>query len=139
MDSCPLKSVATGIKLPDHVATARCTRMHSKNSNTWLAAIVAVFLVVVLPWCWYGAQAQAQALNLPGPSNANSNEEREEHEGHGEQEVETRGNRPPPPPRGASARATGTRIVAAHREPSIVVASVAPVPHPAQFSIRRLR
>jgi len=114
--------------------------MRPKQLNHWLAALVAVFLVAVLPWCWYGAQEQAHAQSVPGPSNASSNEEREEHESHGEQEVEARGTRPPlPPRRGTLARPADSRIVATTRGPSILVASFAPVPHPAQFSVRRQR
>jgi len=115
------------------------SRMYSKHLNTWLAALVAGFLVLVRPACWYGALTRAQALNLQAPSNANSNEEREEHQEHEEHEVAAVGNRPPPPPSGAPARTSVSRTLAAARTPSILVASIAPVPHPAQFSIRRLR
>ncbi len=113
--------------------------MSSKHLNTWLAAFVAGFLVLVLPACWYGALARANALNVPGPSNANSNEEREEHEERQEHEVTTVGNRPPPATSRPAARTAVVRIVAATSTPSMLVASIAPVPHPAQFSIRRLR
>lgn len=113
--------------------------MYSKHLNTWLAALVAGFLVLVLPACWYGALARANAQNVAGPSNANSNEEREEHQEREEHEVTAVGNRPPPPARRAATRSDEVRIVAATRTPSMLVASIAPVPHPAQFSIRRLR
>jgi len=112
--------------------------MYTKHLNTWLAALIAVFLVLVLPSCWYGALTRAQAQNLQGPSTSNSNEEREEHERHDEDERQALGTRPPPPAR-QSARTSAPRIVVAPRAPAILVASVAPVPHPAQFSIRRLR
>lgn len=112
--------------------------MYSKHLNTWLAALIAGFLVLVLPSCWYGALARAQALNLQGPSSSNNNEEREEHERGEEEQRQALGTRPPPPAR-SSARTSVLRCVAATHTPAIRVASVAAVPHPAQFSIRRLR
>jgi hypothetical protein len=112
--------------------------MYKKHLNTWIAALVAGFLVLVLPACWYGALARAQALNVQGPSSSNNNEEREEHERGEETQRQALGTRPPPPAR-SSARIEAARFVVAQPAPAILVASIAPVPHPAQFSIRRLR
>ncbi len=112
--------------------------MYTKHLNTWLAALIAGFLVLVLPSCWYGALARAQALNVQGPSSSNNNEEREEHERGEETQRQALGTRPPPPAR-TSARTLAARFVAAQPAPTILVASLAHVPHPAQFSIRCLR
>ena len=97
---------------------------------------MALFLVLVLPACWYATLSRATLLGTEAPSSSNSNEEREEHQESGEDEVVAVGTRPPPPER-------------VERAPSVVVVpvivpvvtklvSVAPAPHPSQFSVRRL-
>ena len=113
--------------------------MLRKHLPTWLSACLAVFLVLVLPSCWYGALERAAVLTLQGPTNANSTEEREEHQEQDDDERDALGTRPPPPDR-APERPAPTRIaIVTTSAPLLASASVAPVPHPAQFSVRRLR
>ncbi len=114
--------------------------IRSKHLNTWMAALIALFMVLVLPSCWYGAMSRAAILGDVAPSSANSNEEREEHESDEQGEVQALGTRPPPPER-SPARTASNRIAilaTPTTKPSSEV-SFAPVPHPAQFSVRRLR
>jgi len=49
--------------------------------RAWLSAAIALFLVAVLPACWFGAKtAIALAAASPGATNnGNSDEEREDH------------------------------------------------------------
>ena len=105
----------------------------SRTRSAWIGALLALFMVFVLPACWFGALARAQELGMAAPSSSNNNEEREEHE---EREIATRdaqGNRPPPPPPVATRaeRARGP-IVA----PTFVVA---PVAHPLELSVLSVR
>jgi hypothetical protein len=111
--------------------------MLSTSARTaWLSALLAMFLVLVLPACWFGALARAQALDRAAPSSSNNNEEREEHEGRESEPREAFGQRPPrssAPARDASRRAA-TPVLEPTR-----LASVAPAVHPSRFSERRLR
>lgn len=105
-----------------------------RNRRTWLSAALALFMVFVLPMCWFGALTRAKALNIPGPSSSNNNEEREEHE---QSEVTIRdaqGVRPPLEAPVSAARDSIVRVEAlAPRE----LVSVA-VPEPSVLSVRRL-
>jgi hypothetical protein len=44
-----------------------------------VGALLALFMVFVLPACWFGMMSQARAQGLPPPSSANNNEEHETH------------------------------------------------------------
>ena len=50
------------------------------NHRGLIATLVAVFMVFVLPACWFGALERANRLGTLAPSTSNSNEEREEHQ-----------------------------------------------------------
>ncbi len=104
---------------------------------TWVAALLSLFLVFVLPGCWSGAMQRAWAERGQPPSSSNTNEEREERE-HGEEHEAARIAAPPPnadPPR------VGAIDVSIPVVPhsATIVASVAPKPHPSQFSERILQ
>lgn len=49
------------------------------NGRAWLSAVIALFLVAVLPACWFGAKATAAAAQVPANATNNSDEEREDH------------------------------------------------------------
>lgn len=49
------------------------------NGRAWLSAVVALFLVAVLPACWFGAKASAAAALVPATPSTNSDEEHEDH------------------------------------------------------------
>lgn len=109
-------------------------------TTTWISAFMALFLVTVLPYCFFEARARAQvagSTNGPSNGNSNNNEEREEREDRDEGHVVQVGSRPPPvtpePPR----IQVSTVAVAAPRT-SAISRSVAPQLHPSQFSVRRL-
>lgn len=105
------------------------------NSSTWIAAVLSLFLVFVLPICWSGAMTRAFADRAQGPSNSNSNEEREERE----QGEEITAARPAAqPPTEATLLVVETPRPLAHHDEEIL-ASVAPKLHPSRFSERRLR
>jgi hypothetical protein len=101
-----------------------------------ISALLAFFLVLVLPSCWYGALTRAAVLGSDGPSSSNNNEEREEHQETSEEEVVAVGTRPPPPER---VERVETVVLAPVLLPvPTKLVSVALPPHPAQFSVRRL-
>ena len=100
-----------------------------------VSLLVAAFMVLVLPACWYGAVARAAAAGTQGPSSSNNNEEHEEREKPGTHKLDVVGRRPPPPQRHAH------RVVRARAnvtERGTTAGSVAPVLHPSRFSVRRL-
>ena len=103
--------------------------------TTWVAALLSLFLVLVLPACVTGALVRAKAVPGQTSSNGNTNEEREERDSVEEIEVVRRASRPPddlvsPPPSEVSYLATPP--------PKEVVAKLAPIPHPSRYSERRL-
>jgi hypothetical protein len=111
--------------------------MSSTSARTaWLSALLALFLVLVLPACWYGALARAQALDRAAPSSSNNNEEREEHEDHDIELREALGQRPP---RSSAPRRDVSRRAAPPVLEPTRLASVGPAVHPSRFSERRLR
>jgi hypothetical protein len=102
--------------------------------RSWISASLALFMVFVVPMCWFGALARAKALNIPGPSSSNNNEEREEHE---ETEISVRDAQGSRPPVFAAPelRSPAERVDApAPRQ----LASVAHLLEPSVFSVRRL-
>jgi hypothetical protein len=104
--------------------------------STWIAALVSLFLVFVLPACVAAAMTQARAGLGQGATNSNnSNEEREERE-HAEESTAARSAAPPKPE--APSRTVVAPPIAVRRGDK-VFASVAPKPHPSLFSERRLR
>lgn len=108
----------------------------STRQNTWIAAILAVFMVLVLPACWFGALERSRTCGTVAPSNANNNEERDEHEEHDLDLHDVAGRRPPAPPPDAPriVRTTLQRIHSTVR----IIASVAHPPVPSKLSERRL-
>jgi hypothetical protein len=109
---------------------------HSSYLRTVQHALVALFMVLVVPACWYGASAPGQPSRASASS---SEEEHRDHEAEASSELEAHGKRPPPP-RMTAARADQVRAVpaASPRAPAIT-ASVAPAIPPSRFSVRRLR
>jgi hypothetical protein len=110
--------------------------MSRSTCHTWIATLVAVFMVLVLPACWYGALERSNLFGTAAPSNANNNEEREEHEEHEVATTDVAGRRPPPPPK-AGPRATPKAIQRAHVRVRIAE-SVAHPAVPSKLSERRL-
>lgn len=106
------------------------------STRASISALLALFLVLVLPSCWYGALTRAAVLGAEGPSTSNNNEEREEHQETSEDEAAAIGTRPPPPERVERVETVFSVPVIVLAPPKLV--SVAPPPHPAQFSVRRL-
>lgn len=111
--------------------------MQRTRNTTYLSALLAFFMVVVLPACWAGALIAQRSI--PGSSvNANLNEE-ERHED-GEEETEVRdlaGRRPPPPAPSERPLVHVTRLHVVATT-STIVASVADLPEPSVLSVRRL-
>jgi hypothetical protein len=105
--------------------------------SPWLSALLALFMVLVLPACWYGALARAQSLGIAAPSSSNNNEERDEHEEREIEVADAAGQRPPVP-RPEPEPAERRHVVAPALAPTRL-ASVAPPVHPSRFSERRLR
>lgn len=111
-------------------------KSHQQPHQAWLSAFFALFMVLFLPACMYGALSRTD----PSWSSSNSNEE-ERHE-HGVRKLaglESRNKRMPVP----RVRAVRTPLVrplptVAPRE-MVIVASVAPALEPSRFSVRRLR
>ena len=108
----------------------------STRRNTWIAALLAVFMVLVLPACWFGALERSRLFGTVAPSNANSNEERDEHEEHDVDVRDVAGRRPPAPPPEAPrvARTSIQRVLSRVR----IIASVAHPRIPSKLSERRL-
>jgi hypothetical protein len=101
-----------------------------------IGALLALFLVLVLPACWYGALGRMQGgLAATGSSSSNNNEEREEHQ---EREVMARDAKGSRPPDSTPVRVRTQIVRVATREPLLRVGSVAPPPNPAILSVRRL-
>ena len=97
---------------------------------------LSVFLVLVLPACWYGAMTRAAILGVQAPSAANSNEEREDHKGHEEVHAVAGSTRTPPPD--AVPPASTRVVVFTHVHAPTRVLAGALAPHPSRFSVRRL-
>jgi hypothetical protein len=120
-------------------ASSRCAHLLMSPRfahTTWLSAFLALFMVLVLPACWYGAVERARALGQVGPSSANNNEE-ERHEDE-EREVgvvDAFGHPPPQPPTEPAAFVVTTIVT--HTPPALV-ASVALAPEPSLYSVKRL-
>lgn len=100
---------------------------------------MSVFLVLVLPLCWYGALTQAAILGAQAPSAADSNEEPEDHDGHEEGDALASTTRAPRAPHVGPASPThrrdaGIRVV--HAAARLCVGL--PAPHPSLLSVRRL-
>lgn len=104
--------------------------------NAWVAALVAAFMVLVLPACWFGALERAVAQGRTAPSSSNNNEEREEHQEHVADVRDEAGRRPPSPPQALSQYTSSRPTVSSPR--SIVAVSVAAPVVPSKFSERRL-
>jgi hypothetical protein len=103
-----------------------------------MSAFLALFMVLVLPACWYGALERARAIGLVGPSAANNNEEeRHEDEEREVNVVDAFGHPPPQPPRMTPATFVVTTI-ATHTTTPTLVASVALAPEPSRYSVKRL-
>lgn len=104
------------------------------NHRGLVAALVAVFMVFVLPACWFGALERASRLGTLAPSSSNSNEEREEHEEH---EVATRdpqGQRPPVEGPEIIIETVLERVAVA----TPVQSSITFAPEPSVLSVKRL-
>src|SRR5688572_25660414 len=106
-----------------------------RTRTAWLGALVALYMVLVLPVCFFGRMIQAVELGLPAPSNSNNNEEREEHEPAEITVRDVQGVRPPLPDPDLIARRVVARIEV---PPPRVLPSVAHPPLPSSFSVRRL-
>lgn len=104
------------------------------NTQSWIGLLLTLFMVLVLPSCWYGTLSRAVvASDIPANS---GEEERDEHEQeHAAQEVARRSS--PPPARAAAAAAKALAAVGTHARPRVRVASVAPPVHPSLYSVRR--
>jgi len=103
------------------------------NTHSWLGLLLTLFMVLVLPSCWYGTVQRALVAS-DIPANGNE-EEREEHDQ--EQHKEEVARRTTPPPDTASAPSAQTRPATPPAPVRVVVASVAPPVHPSRFSVRR--
>ena len=96
---------------------------------------MALFMVFVLPVCWFGMMAQARQLGLPAQGSSNNNEEREEHETAEITVRDAQGVRPRAPGRVLAARPVVARPDV---PPPRVRRSVTHVPEPSVLSVRRL-
>ncbi|MDX2087666.1 MAG: hypothetical protein SFX73_07440 [Kofleriaceae bacterium] len=105
------------------------------NSFSWLGPLLTLFMVLVLPSCWYGTLQRAVAPQ-DIPANANE-EEREEVENEQTQEEIARRTSPPPLPE-APLHSSKTPTTPAARKTERL-ASVAPPVHPSLYSVRRLQ
>lgn len=111
--------------------------MFRRSTHTaWISGVIALFLVLMLPACWYGALSRAYVAGTSAPSSSNNNEEREEHEERKEEEL-TAFASPPPPPETAARSFETTRVALVLLNPTVKT-SVAPKLHVSQFSVRRL-
>lgn len=107
-----------------------------RNSHTaWISAAIALFLVLVLPACWYGALTRSFVAGS-APLTSNNNEEREEHEERKVDEL-TESSDPPPPPQRTARLIRLTRVARVMHSPTVKT-SVAAKVHVSQFSVRRL-
>lgn len=105
------------------------------RSLTWIAALLSLFLVFVLPACWSGAMTRAWTERGQGPQSNNTNEEREERELAEESDEARMAARPDPTPATHVAELPRVAPVFYGRT---LVASVAAKPHPLRFSERSL-
>lgn len=105
------------------------------RSLTWVAALLSLFLVFMLPACCSGAMTRAWTELGQGPHSNNTNEERDEHAQTEASEEARMAARPDfdPPSRVVDA----PRITPAYHGKTLV-ASVAPSLHPSRFSERSL-
>jgi hypothetical protein len=101
--------------------------------HSWIGLLLTLFMVLVLPSCWYGTLQRAIAPQ-DVPANANE-EEREEHEQEHAQVEIARRTAPPPLP-GAPQTAKELPAIAVATQP-VRLASVAPPVHPSLYSVRR--
>lgn len=97
---------------------------------------LSVFLVLVLPACWYGAMTRAAILGAQSPSAANSNEEREDHDGHEEVHAVAGSTRTPPSDAVPPVSARAVAVSYAHAPTRVPAGALAP--HPSLLSVRRL-
>src|SRR5688572_29472281 len=112
-----------------NVSAVRCRW----STQSWLGLLLTLFMVLVLPSCWYGTLQRAiVASDIPANGNE---EERDEHEQ--EQHKEEVDRRTSPPPQTAPAPIAHPPITSAAAPSRAVVASVAPPVHPSRFSVRR--
>lgn len=103
--------------------------------HSWIGLLLTLFMVLVLPSCWYGTLQRAIAPQ-DIPANANE-EEREEHEQeHSQIEIARRTAPPPLPEAPQTAKALAAPAVASK---PVRLASVAPPVHPSLYSVRRLQ
>jgi hypothetical protein len=104
--------------------------MVARSKNPLISALLALFMVFVIPVCWYGALARADATQ----NSNNNNEEREEHEERDESSARPTVSRPVPP--------KPAIVEVAQKAPPFVapriIASQAHAPIPSRFSERRL-
>jgi hypothetical protein len=103
------------------------------NTQSWIGLLLTLFLVLVLPSCWYGTLSRAVvASDIPANS---GEEERDEHEQEHATEVARRSS--PPPARPATAAVKALSAVGTPAPMLVRVASVAPPVHPSLYSVRR--
>lgn len=114
--------------------------MRGRTYLSGMSVFMTLFLVLVLPACWYGALTQAWLTNAQGPSSSNSYEERDEHEERDEQQKVVHRSAPPTPPQSSPQPSPSLALVGVivSRTAPAITASVAPQLHPSQFSVRRL-
>ena len=103
--------------------------------TAWISALLALFMVLVLPVCWAGALIQAQKLGVAGSPSPDGNEEREEHE---ERDVEVREAQERRRAPSAPSTTVPERRRVAFVAPRPVVASFVSVVEPSRYSVRRL-
>lgn len=105
------------------------------SASRWFGLLLTLFLVLVLPSCWYGTLQRALVTSdIP----ANSNEEERHEHGDDVRTPDEASRRTSSPPAKEQARTAGSppRTPA---PPRVRVASVADPVHPSLYSVRRLR
>lgn len=105
--------------------------MFPRTKNPLISGLLALFMVFVIPVCWYGALARADATQ----NSNNNNEEREEHEERDEGSARPAFSRPLPPKPPVVNITRSTRLTVT---PPRLVSSQAHLPEPSRFSERRL-
>lgn len=109
----------------------------STRRTAWISALLALYMVMLLPACWTGALERARWLFERNAVSSNNNEEREEHE-HEEGEVRAAASRSADPPSSVARRIAAAHRIAAPHHAVRIAASVALPPLPSRFSERRL-
>jgi hypothetical protein len=107
----------------------------SSRKHRWLSALLVLFMVFIIPGCWYGALERASATQSAPNSNNNNNEEREEHDGENEAAPRAAHGRSPRPRPVALVSISRPTPILAQRA---ILASQAHAPEPSRFSERRL-